>query len=226
MDIERNTGIQISRQQGGKEISIVSGGIKIVASEKPISTSFVLRSGRVYILLDCSGSMRGKKLEQAKRGIIEFTRDALNKGYKVGMVKFSDKAQLICEPTTDIAVLQGKVDEFQASGGTNLAAAIKMAHEKLTGPESTKESGGSTRVLVVATDGMPDNIKSSLMAANKAKDDGIEIITIGTDDADKEFLKVLASRTELSTKVSSDNLAQAISDASLLLMSPKGIIPR
>jgi hypothetical protein len=75
-------------------------------------------------------------------------------------------------------------------------------------------------------DGMPDNSKSTLEAANHAKAEGIEIITIGTDDADKEFLKKLASRTELSNKVTSDKFADAITAASLLLMSPKDILPK
>jgi len=43
---------------------------------------------------------------------------------------------------------------------------------------------------------------------------------IGTDDADKGFLKRLASRSDLATHVSSKNLHAAITDASRFL--PQG----
>jgi Mg-chelatase subunit ChlD len=219
MDSDKRTGIQISHQPVGKEISVVGGGIKISASEKPLSTSFVTDWGKIYILLDCSGSMKRAKLDQAKTGIINFTRDAFKKGYRVGFIKFSDQAEHLSEPTNDISVLHNVMHDLRGSGATNLMDAIKTAHLKLKGHTSTK-------VMVIATDGMPDNIKSSLEAADNAKADGIEIITIGTDDADKGFLKNLASRTELSSKVTSDKFSDAISAASLLLMSPKGIVPR
>jgi len=219
MDSEKRTGIQISHNTNNKEISIVSGGIKIIASEKPIASSFIVNWGRIYIMLDCSGSMKGKILDQAKLGVINFARDAFKKEYLVGFIKFSDGAEHLCEPTNDINVIQDKIKDIRASGSTNMTDAIKLAHSKL-------KNFAGTKVMVVATDGMPDNIKTSLVEANNAKSDGIDIITIGTDVADVEFLKLLASRTELSAKVKSDKFAQGISEASLLLMSPRSIIPK
>ncbi len=46
---------------------------------------------------------------------------------------------------------------------------------------------------------------------------GVEILAIGTDDADKEFLSQLASRPDLGILVASRGLRQAITDASRLL---------
>lgn len=219
MNSEKGTGIQISNQSTGQEISVIGGGIKIKASEKPIATRFAVNWGWLYIVLDCSGSMRVKqKLDQARLGIIDFARDAFKKDYRVGLIKFSDRADLLLEPTNNIDLLQNQIQNVKAVGSTNMTAAIKIAHSQL-------KALTGTRVIVVATDGMPDNIKSSLEAASKAKADGIEIMTIGTDDAEKEFLKKLASRTELGTKVSSDMFAKAISGASLLLPGPKSIQP-
>jgi len=57
--------------------------------------------------------------------------------------------------------------------------------------------------------------------AGEAKNAGIEIITIGTDDADEEFLRLLASRKELATKVIREQLGQAIADAAKMLPAPK-----
>jgi uncharacterized protein with von Willebrand factor type A (vWA) domain len=216
---EKRTGIQISQKPADTEISTTGGGIKIAASEKPISSSFVVNLGRIYVLLDCSGSMKGSKLDQAKMGILDFTRDAFKKDYQVGLIKFSSKAEQLCEPTNDIGILQNAMNKLKASGSTNMTAAIKAAHAQF------KDFTGS-RVMVIATDGMPDSVKSSLEAATNAKAEGIEIITVGTDDADIEFLKKLASRNELGNKVSSDMFSKAISATSLLLTSPKSITPK
>ena len=220
MNKEKSTGIQISQKPIGQEISVTGGGIKIKASEKPIATSFAVALGWLYFVLDCSGSKRVKqKLDQARLGIIDFAKDAFKKNYRVGLIKFSDGAEVLFDPTNNIDLLQDQIKDLKAVGSTNMTAAIKIAHSKL------KNLTG-TRVIVIATDGMPDNIKSSLEAAGKAKADGVEIMTIGTDDAEQEFLKKLASRTELSSKVSSDMFAKAISGASLLLPGPKSILPR
>jgi uncharacterized protein with von Willebrand factor type A (vWA) domain len=219
MDSERRTGIQISHKSNQAEISIVGEGIKIIASEKPITSSFVNDWGKVYFLLDCSGSMKRGKLDQAKTGIINFARDAFTKHYYTGIIKFSNKAEHLSEPTNNIDILQNIMKAIRAGGSTNLTDAIKMAYERF------KDFTGS-KVIVIATDGMPDEIKGSLVAANNAKTAGIEIITIGTDDADIEFLEMLASRTELVNKVSNEMWAQAISESSLLLPSPKSIIPK
>lgn len=219
MDAEKRTGIQISHTSPKQDISIVGGGIKIAASEKPIAASLEVNWGKVYILLDCSGSMKGGKIEQAQSGVINFARDAFKKNYLVGLIKFSDSAEHLCEPTRDIELLQNSLKNIRANGSTNMTDAIKTAHLKL------KDFAG-TRAMVIATDGMPDSVSNTLLAADNAKNEGIEILTIGTDDAKTEFLKKLASRTELSAKVSSDQFAQAISNAYLLLSSPRSIIPK
>jgi hypothetical protein len=97
--------------------------------------------------------------------------------------------------------------------------AIKMAHSKL-------QNLAGTRVIVVATDGMPDNAPAALKAAQLAKNDHIDFIAIGTDDANQAFLQKLATRKELAAQVSSDMFAKAIASASNLLPTPRGIIKR
>jgi Mg-chelatase subunit ChlD len=219
MENDKRTGIQITQQPANREISIVDGGIKIYASEKPLNSSFVVDWGRVYVILDCSGSMKGPKLDLAKSGIVEFARDAFKKQYLVGLIKFSTRADLMSEPAPEIEAIQIGLKGIRAGGSTNLTAAVNLAQAKLKGFNGAK-------AMVIATDGMPDNIKRSLEAAAIAKAGGIEIITIGTDDADLEYLKKLASRTELSSRVASEMFGKAISSASLLLMSPRSIQPR
>jgi Mg-chelatase subunit ChlD len=207
---------EIQIRNGASEVAIINGQIKIAASEKPVASKFVVDSGQIYMLIDCSGSMKGVKTDQARSGTIDFVRDALKKGYQIGLITFGDDARLLSGPVADIQVMQIALKNIRAGGSTNLTAALKLAHAKL-------KNFAGTKVIVVVTDGMPDSVKRSLEEAELIKRDQIDIITVGTDDADREFLKKLASRSELSTKVTNDRFSQAISDASFLLSSPKSI---
>jgi len=87
-----------------------------------------------------------------------------------------------------------------------MSNAIESAIEEL------KDKYGS-KVIVIVTDGMPNSPEKTVKAAKQAKDKGIDIITIGTDDANEEFLKRLASRDELNIMVSRDQLAKSISSS-------------
>jgi Mg-chelatase subunit ChlD len=216
---DKRKGIDIVKQPESAGISLVGGGIRIDASGKPVEAHFEQNWGRVYMVLDCSGSMAGYKIDQAKQGVLDFTKDAIRKKYLVGLIKFDTNATYLAEPTKDVSRLEAQMKSIMASGTTNMAEAIKMAHESL------KNLGGS-RVMVIATDGQPDNADDSLNEGKSAKRDGIEIITIGTDDAVQEFLKKLASRSDLGAKVSTDMFAKAISSAYLFLPSPTRVIPK
>ena len=214
---DKQKAIDISKQAESAGLSLVDGGIRINASGKPIEAHFEQNLGKVYMVLDCSGSMAGYKIDQAKQGVLDFAKDAMRKEYLVGLIKFSTHAAHLSEPTKDVSSLESQMRNIVASGSTNMAAAIRMAHESL------RNLGGS-RVMVVATDGQPDNVNDSLNEGKSAKDDGIEIITIGTDDAVQAFLKKLASRSDLGTKVPAHMFAKAISSAHLLLPSPTRIV--
>ncbi len=57
-------------------------------------------------MLDCSASMTGYKLEQAREGVLDFAKDAIRKEYLTGLIKFNSLAMHICEPTKDISYLE------------------------------------------------------------------------------------------------------------------------
>lgn len=204
-------GIEITKQD--KRITVSQQGIEIRREGRSISAE-VKEIGLVYLVVDCSASMGGDnwgdKLNQAKRGALNFAKDALAKGYLTGLIQFKSSATHLCEPQQEISVLRRYLKKIHYGGSTNMTEAIYLATQKLL-----KRS--RFRVMVIATDGMPDNPMTALDAARKAKKDGIDIIAIGTDDANWEFLKKLASRTELGIKVSREKFEKGITSTAKML---------
>jgi Mg-chelatase subunit ChlD len=166
----------------------------------------------VLLLIDTSGSMAGAKIEEARNGAIDFARSAIVRSYATALAVFADRAAMVCDPTSDadrFAKKIARVDVGLVGGTTNLAAGLVLA--------------GKFRELaavVVVTDGQSNDNNAALEVAATLKRRCIDIICIGTDDADKDFLKRLATRADLATHVSSKSLRAAITDASRFL--PKG----
>ena len=91
-----------------------------------------------------------------------------------------------------------------------MARAIELATTQLRG-----EPG--PLAMVVITDGMPDHQGAALGAARDAKKLGIDIITVGTQDADRGFLSRLASRSDLVVTVSDEQLGSGIASTARML---------
>jgi Mg-chelatase subunit ChlD len=164
----------------------------------------------VYLLMDCSGSMSGEKLKQAKNGARSFSVDALAKGYSVGLIQFDSQAEVVCEPQTNISITEMGLDKLVIGGSTNLTESLQLARSRL-------EALDGVRAIVVVTDGMPDNRGTALKTAEEVKSLGITIIAIGTDDADASFLAELASQEGFGLKVPQSRLEQVVTSAAKLL---------
>ena len=197
------------------QVAISKGNIEIRHEGKPINGTAV--TGYVYLLVDRSVSMAGDKLRQAKKGTLNFAKVALSKGYFTGLIQFDSSAKLLCEPYKDMAVIEKAVEKMDVGDTTHMAKVINLASRLLRGMMGA-------RVIVIVTDGMPNDTgdpNTSLNTAEDVKKNGIEIIAIGTDDADKEFLKRLASRTDLGVKVESKHLEKTITDTAKMLPAGK-----
>jgi Mg-chelatase subunit ChlD len=202
--------IDIARQRTSSVSTISGGGLTFNTQNKSVALHLNRSYGQVYFLIDCSASMAGYKLKEAKEGILDFARDAIRKDYLIGLIEFSSSATVLCKPGQSLVFIQDCLKTMRASGSTNMAAAIEIANEALK--HLTCE-----RALVIATDGLPNKAGPALKAGQEAKNNGIDIITIGTDDADQEFLKKLASRTDLGKKVTADHFAEGIASSAQLL---------
>lgn len=181
------------------------------ASGKPIVPAKPFFGGTVYLVIDCSISMAdGSKMNQAKQGASGFANESQRKGYSVGLIQFSSSAEHVSEPQKELAHLNAVIERMTAGGSTNMAAAINLATKKFADRNGEK-------IICLVTDGMPDSRDAALDAANRAKRTNIDIMTIGTDDADRSFLEEIATRKELAAKVARAQLEQGIVSMARLL---------
>src|SRR5262249_20851896 len=155
----------------------------------------------VVLVLDTSGSMRGPKMEQARKAL-KYCLDNLQKGDRFGLVGFATTVNRYRDSLTEAGadqVGQAKqwVDELEATGGTAIYDALESALELRTKDE------GRTFTVVFFTDGQPtigegdktrpEAILKNTVAKNTAS---TRIFTFGVgDDVNATLLDQLAERT-------------------------------
>ena len=162
------------------------------------------------LLIDTSGSMAGDKITQAKQGAIDFARSANMRGCATGLAVFGDRAAMVCDPTFEPVKFEKKISRLDVGivgSSTNLATGLELANKF-----------SHLNAVVVVTDGQPDSQATALRAADTLKKRGIDILCIGTDDADRSFLSKLATRSDLAIHVEPQNLSKSIGQSSQLLL--------
>jgi molecular chaperone DnaK len=152
-----------------------------------------LRPRWVVFALDNSGSMEGAKLQNAVNALVDNARMMLGPGgdrCRVGVVSFSNSAEVVCLPTNDLNKLERAVRSLRATGLTAMDEGIELAIQLvMAAPE------GVDKDVVMLTDGMPDSHRRdrTLHVAQGARDTGITLssLGIGIDDVDLDFLQSL-----------------------------------
>jgi len=165
----------------------------------------------VMLVIDISGSMRGKPIEEAKRAANAFI-DKLNAADRAGIIAFADEVDLdnLVDGkeigfTTDKNALRNLIDQLDTRIGwdTPLYDAIYK------GLNLTAKEPAGKRVVVVMTDGRDerDNAKKTPVPnegsrfapddpINEATRQGIPVFTIGVGGKiDSDYLFRLATRT-------------------------------
>ena len=151
-----------------------------------------MQSSRRIVNAVRSGRLKNR-FDTAKR---ELERFAANRpGDRIGLIGFADFAYRLIPPTTDRALLSGRLKTLeprQLGDGTNLASPIVSAVNRL------KTSDSPRRVLVLFTDGvnnMPYRVTPE-QAAEMAKEYNIIIHTVGIGGSNA----VIVADTPLGTR--------------------------
>jgi Mg-chelatase subunit ChlD len=167
-----------------------------------------------WLLIDTSGSMGSEGIKQACSGAFAFAAQATASGYKVGVINFASDCIIRCEPTRSADEVRNSLQLCDASGGTDMTNAIALAAQKLSGRDGL-------RSICIVTDGVPNDEQSAIRAAKATAAEGVEIITIGVEGANEAFLRLIATKAELSKPVKKTELAASMRKAAGLLPPPR-----
>ncbi len=160
---------------------------------------------KVIFIFDKSGSMAGKKIEQAKNAL-KFCINRLRGGDKFNIITFSSDVDLFNGEILDASeenISKGLrfIEKIEAEGGTNIAEALEKGLELLKKSSSHKESMKEQNMLIFITDGLPtvgetntDSILKNTLAINNI---GIRIFTFGVGyDVNFHFLDRLSNENK------------------------------
>ena len=181
--------IEAFDEQSGAKLkgpSIENRSLDISWTDKEPELLYDLEETFIVLCIDVSGSMHGKKLDEAKAGALNFMRNVDPEYTSVGLVSFGSNAKRRMSFTRSIKDMQQVVKSLSLEGSTAMGEGLKLACDDL------KQVNGR-RVIVLLTDGSPDDEDETLSVAKECRMNQIEIFTIGTDDADLVFLKQLAT---------------------------------
>ncbi|RUL88343.1 Hsp70 family protein [Tautonia sociabilis] len=143
----------------------------------------------LFLLIDVSSSMAGEPLAEAQEAARAFLDRCDFTHTEVGLISFSDQVELQSDATDNARRLIAAINRLDADGTTNLTDAIALARSHLTELDRT-------RYIVLLTDGYPDSADSAVEEADAAKREGVEIVAIGTGEADLDYLRRLSSTEE------------------------------
>ncbi len=165
--------------------------------------------------IDVSGSMHGPPLEEAKQAAMAFVKKSDLAHMSVGLVEFGSNARKCIDPIQNARSIEKAIKQLAISGSTNMMDGIVEAHAMLGSAEDP-------RFIILLTDGYPDDPGGAIRAADAAKADGIDIITIGTGGADEEYLRKLASCDENNVFAQQGNVVAAFSRIAQVLTETAG----
>ncbi len=139
------------------------------------------------LIVDCSGSMYGRSISDAKAAALSFCERTLRPGRQIAVVAFP--GGVMTQPTNELEVLQAGIQRLTPIGSTPMASGLRGARELL------RPRAGVQRVFVVLTDGHPDDPEQTIAEVHRIRSSGARIITVGVGSLVRpDFLRGLASR--------------------------------
>jgi Ca-activated chloride channel family protein len=108
---------------------------------------------QVVFVLDRTGSMSGKKIEQARKSLL-FCLSRLRPEDRFDVITFNESPDvltrtLVPASAENVAKARHFVENIEASGGTNIDEALRTALDLV------KDEPGKTKMIVFLTDGLP-----------------------------------------------------------------------
>ncbi len=173
-----------------KNFKINFGGIEV---DSIFSVSTFESSGQglsILINVDVSGSMGGKPLNSVKSGLLTFI-DEKRPQDEICIMAFSEKAEVVCDFTTDTELLRKSINDLKVwRGDTSLYYAIHKGLDHL-GSKKPKHEG---RYMILFSDGKEENPAEAYTleeALKTARAKHLPIFTVGYTKVEKQFLQYM-----------------------------------
>lgn len=151
--------------------TLLSDDLKVFEREKKGKISIVYA-------MDSSGSMKGAKLETAKKAGIALAYKAVSEKNRAGLIIFDSEVRKVIPPTRNFLELLEELTVARAGLQTDLRNVVEKAMEIF--PKSSE-----TRHLVLLSDALPtkgdDPASDTLKAVSTARNQGITTSLIGID---------------------------------------------
>jgi Ca-activated chloride channel family protein len=148
--------------------------------------------------LDCSGSMHGRKISDARQAVLNLL-SSLSAKDRFALITYSDKVQYASalDPVTADRreKLESLIHRITASGGTNLGAGLQAGLNLLL---SAPENGNTGKVILIsdglANRGITDSTRLGTMAA-VAVEKEFAVSTVGVgNDFNEQLMTAIADR--------------------------------
>jgi Ca-activated chloride channel family protein len=135
----------------------------------------------ICLLIDCSRSMKGSKLAEAKRAAVNFVQRQDLARHRLSLVSFEGSPHRMSDLSQSATDLTMAADRIADGGSTRMDLGLVEAADTLRG-------ASEQQIILLFTDGMPDNQTDTLSAATNVKAAGIKVVAVATDDADVGYL--------------------------------------
>lgn len=149
------------------------------------------------LVLDISGSMRGKPITELNKGLQEFyneisSDDTTSQRLEISLITFNDKVKTVLEPSL---VENFSMPELSANGTTAMADAVNEAIDKVAARKQWYKSTNQMYYrpwIILMTDGEPDPEQDINSLAQRIKQDTnnkrYAFLPIGVEGANMQIL--------------------------------------
>lgn len=168
--------------------ALIFGEIWLYLTRQP--PGFLTKPKAVVLLIDTSGSMSGQKLREVQTAASEFVSRQNLKRHDLAVVEFSSRASVVADFTRNETELQQAIARLSARGGTNLSEGFNLATSVLQNSDRTPN-------ILLFTDGVPNNPPMAASIAQQIRASGINLVAVGTGDAQINYLTALTGDPDL-----------------------------
>jgi uncharacterized protein YegL len=142
----------------------------------------------IALVLDCSGSMTGQPVADAKKAAEACVRSMDPASQRMALIPYNYESSVKVPLTSVSADLISGIRSINAGGGTYISGAIRTGLGQLG-------SASGTGAIILMTDGQDNDPSEIEKTIQQAKDQSIPIYTVGLGDVNTDFLQNIADKT-------------------------------